>query len=231
MQNAWDFSKVPAKHLWQCWGYEFARHVPWVRELYAKAEPWRVDEGGNCWRYHRDRDQDGEHILSLCLAPGFPELPFMEAVKSARFPELRYTYGNGKPGGGMTVVRELRDGEKLGSQQRELRLKLAVNWLAPDKMIVKQLAEIVKRARPFAPIEKRGRSSQRRYESELKALGAFRLLRAGFSAGEAKAKTGLYQQEGEWSEAKRKTLRIFQEEFGIAPSKIINHSLDLGRKG
>ncbi len=213
----WDFSfsMVPTQHLWRAWSYEFGRHVGWVREAFANATYF--DSSGN-WCYLRDWDGDGEHFLNFCVPPGFPELPFSKVLKKgATFPEYFQITGP-------RSVRELRGGGKIAGHERTH--SLAIYWGRSNKTIVADFAKLLKEIRPVAAIEKRGRAEDKRFEADLRALGAFRLLRAGLTARQAtaltrKVKGALYQDDPEWTVARKRALKVFRNEFGILPADIL----------
>jgi hypothetical protein len=197
----WDFSSVKEEHKRWAFSYEFGREIQWVRELYRNAT--RFDEAGN-WFYVHTSGNDDES-LSFCIPPGFPELPFSEAVKTARF--RKYATFD------FSAADELREGGRLHAHEQSLTL--AINWHKPNKLILEDIQRILKRKRPFAPHR---RLDARRYEGDLNSLAALRLLNSGMTAKEAAAyvKTfgrGLYKRPQEWSAAKKHALRIFQEQF------------------
>ena len=165
-REQWDFIACPPEQLWRCWSYEYARHIQGLRHAYATAPAAHFDDCGN-WHYWRDigEPETGE-FLSLSIIPGFPDVPFLEALKRARFP--RY------PNFRFPSVRLAKKRLPIdGFERTEL---LAFKFHNPDNTILSDLAELLKAIRPHPPVARRGRSERRRYEAELKALGAYRLL-------------------------------------------------------
>src|SRR4030095_7941273 len=165
-RKQWDFTTCPPEQLWRCWSYESGLEVEWVKLAYASGAEAGFDDCGNwhCWR-DIGEPETGE-FLSLSIIPGFADVPFLEALKRARFP--RYP---------LFRLRSVRLAKKLlpkdGFERREL---LAFKWHNPDNVILSDLADLLKAIRPYPPVARRGRSERRRYEADLKALGAYRLL-------------------------------------------------------
>jgi hypothetical protein len=210
----WDFSGCPPEHLWRCFSYEYARRVPAIIAKYEAAKASRIefDECGN-WNHVLQSD-DGEVVVGFCIPAGFPDVPFLEALAKARFPDYsRFRFA---------AIRELRKADSLRDHERQLTLALAINWRQPDKLIARDIGRLLKKKRPFAADDKRGRSERRKYEADLKALGAYRLLSSGLSAAKAitysrriKGKS-LYVRESEWYTARQRALGVFERDFGVS---------------
>ena len=84
---AWDFSRCPPKHLWRCFSYEYARHIPAIIAQYEAAKASRIgfDDCGN-WNHVR-QDDEGENVVAFCIPAGFPDVPFLEPLPTASFPD------------------------------------------------------------------------------------------------------------------------------------------------
>ena len=95
---------------------------------------------------------------------------------------------------------------------------LKLNWDASDKTLLSDFAKWLKKARPQPARERRGKSAPRQELAELKALGAYRLLRI-FTAEEALEYSkqflprGLYAKIPDWYEAKSRVLRVLKSRF------------------
>lgn len=211
----WDFSSIPQEHLWRAWSYEFGRHCPWVLERFQPAGC--LDECGN-WLYQYDRDGDGEHVIQFCFPKGFPDEAFSEALKKANFPNYPHIR--------VPSVRQMHGGGKADGHER--KLTLAIKLWRPKKTIKADFAELLEDICSVDTIERRGHSEDKRFGADLKALGAFRLLRAGLTRGQAIDLTrgkgnrdGLFRDKAEWSVAKRRALAVFKNDFGIPAEAII----------
>lgn len=119
--------------------------------------------------------------------------------------------------------------KRQGNQQREHGL-IAVNWNYTDEQLKTKFEQWLKEKRQSRkPVEsRRGRNKKRQH---LKALGAARLLAAGFTAKEAVLHTekflkdkdgdpvGLYKRERSWSMAKRKVSQVIERLFPVVSPK------------
>jgi hypothetical protein len=108
---------------------------------------------------------------------------------------------------------------KDGFERREL---LAFKWHNPDNVILSDLADLLKAIRPYPPVARRGRSERRRYEADLKALGAYRLLECMSASAAIKysrkvAGVPLYSTESDWFTAKKRAAKIIEQIESLAP--------------
>ena len=176
---AWDFSRCPPEHLWRCHSYEYARHIPAIIAKYEAAKASRIGFDECCnWNYVR-QDDDGENVVGFCIPAGFPDVPFLEALPTASFPDY--------PRFRVPSIRAVRDGDRLAKSEQAHTV--AIKWHYPDEAILRDFANVLKKIRPSPPFNRRGRSERRRYEAELKALGAYRLLEKGMTSTSAIAYT------------------------------------------
>jgi hypothetical protein len=211
-RKQWDFTTCPPEQLWRCWSYEFGREVEWVKRAYASGAEAGFDDCGNwhCWRNIGELET-GE-FLSLSIIPGFPDVPFLEALKRARFEEyLDFR------------LRSVRLAKKRlpkdGFERTEL---LAFNWHNPDNAILRDLTDLLEEIRPYPPFPRRGRSERRRYEADLKALGAYRLLETMSASAAIKhtrtvAGQSPYHRESDWFTAKKRAAEIIEQIKSLAP--------------
>jgi len=209
-REQWDFVACPPEQLWRCWGYEYGRHIDWIKHAYATAAEGGFDDCGNwhCWR-DIGEPENGEG-LSLSIIPGFPDVPFLEALERARFeryPDFRFR----------SVRLAKKRLPKDGFERTEL---LAFNFHNPDNAILRDMADLLKKIRPYPPVARRGRSERRRYEADLKALGAYRLLET-MSASAAIKHTrnwqSPYRSESDWFTAKKRAAEIIEQIKSLAP--------------
>ena len=208
----WDFSGCPPEQLWRCWSYEYGRHVQWLKDAH-KAGAGPFDEHGNWYRSREigEPDEDDYEQISFCILPGFPDMPFLEALSKARFPEYPKT--------GTESVRAV-SGTSRPSSIEQLH-RVAIKWHESDEKILRDFIPVLKKMRPSPPFNRRGGSERRRYEADLKALGAYRLLTSGMTARRAIEYTGqkLYKQESEWFTAKRRAASIIKKITTLAPMR------------
>ncbi len=204
-RGEWDFSGCPPEQLWRCWSYEYGREVDWVRHAYATRTAGTFDACGNwhCWRDIGDPETAVE-FLNLSIIPGFPDVPFLQSLKTARFAEPTAVSRS-------SSIRHLT--ALLRRTGFEQAYAFAIKWHESDKTILRDFAAVLKKIRPYDPFKRRGRSERRRHEADLKALGAYRLLLSGMTAAKARAYTSgfrrlLYNQESEWFIAKRRAAKI-----------------------
>ena len=230
-QEEWDFSTCPKGCELDCWLYEYARESPSViREFrqcveYPLPNPLKKTEDGRDARFDKDGywlhridiyDCEGnfQDQLYLELAPGFPEKPYLKTKVKP-------------PTAGHAQLADLfppsiRDADNCGDAKPQFAAhyfaNIFIKWETPDKKLLKDFAKWLKNHRPFPARSRRGKSSARTNMSELKALGAYRLLKT-MTAPEAMAHTekfiqgGLYAQAPDWYEARRNAKKILQYWF------------------
>ncbi len=218
-REQWDFSRCPDDKIGMCHGYEYSRESPEVIAAYYrdKKRNRNFDKFGN-WRtifYSKSFDGDAPtSLVEMTLIPrGFPEMPFLllhprYKKPSEKLSDLMPAVEDGGP-------RDLALARKM---KFPFCAALKLNWDASNKTLIKDFAKWLKKKRPHPARERRGESAARRELAELKALGAYRLLR-NFTAEEALEYTrqflprGLYAKIPDWYEAKSRALKILKSRF------------------
>jgi hypothetical protein len=227
-REEWDFDTDTCSddRLFCCWCYEFAREAPWLVAEYRKAQQApdkkdHFDETGH-WQktielLDRDGDFSGEEI-GLEIAPGFPDTPYLKAgaplcssmTYFPGFPDLPAVLVKDTPfNEGMTVLRA-----------RGKTFHLWVNRGASRTEIVKDFKKWVFEFWPEPSSSRRGQSLPKRFRADLKALGAYRLLRQFGGAVKAHAYTrkqgkphGLFAKLNDYHRARKRAARILKMIF------------------
>ena len=178
----WDFSGCPKDEIFDCWVYEFARE------------------------YFRRHKTIPEACRMFFPVPyGFPGTPYLctsrvkpseEDVKFVsewldKHPEVR-------PDAPLSEV--------VGEDQPDLRLK--IDWRFSDTVLLRWMKRILNEKRPSSPVQRKGRQEFGVLETDLKCLGAFRLLKIEkLSISQATDYTqselgdALYSEQADWTRA------------------------------
>jgi hypothetical protein len=222
-REEWDFAGCPRGREESCWEYEYGRECPRIVETFREDAAGRrrgFDQDGYWFYEHQVFDSQGEYEDSVVLLvpPGFPTVPYLMTKRprvrseaklsatSSRFlhpPKVRDVEGDAKPS---------------FRPPPDYVAKLYVDWNAPDKELLRDFRLWLSEHRPRKARSRRGKSVARQYMADLKALGAYRLLRV-MSAEEALAHTrkflphGLYAQVPDWYEAKRRARSVLRNRF------------------
>ena len=181
-EEDWDFSGCTKDEIFDCWVYEFAREY---------------------FRRHKT-------VLEAChmffpVSDGFPGTPYLctsrvnpseEDVKLVsewldKHPEVR-------PKPPLSEVRE--------EDHPDFRLK--IDWRFSDTVLLRWMKRILNEKRPSPPVQRKGRQEFGVLETDLKCLGAFRLLKIGkLSISQATDYTqselgdALYSEQADWTRA------------------------------
>jgi hypothetical protein len=170
-QENWDFSGCPKGREYDCWCYEFAREVPDIVAAFyeEKEKPQAFDSHGNWYYEHawwRDSEEE-ESCRPVHVPPGFPDVPFLRTKPMIREPEAIFRF--------LAVVRSAKEGEKpWGSEQLA---RLILNWTVADTELVKAFRQWLRENRRQKALTCRGYSWARKCLADLRALGAWRLLK------------------------------------------------------
>jgi hypothetical protein len=218
------FESCPEGREQYCWGYEYAREsdviVADYRDSMKHGTPGEFDEHGNSWRTITILDADGEleEQIGIELPPGFPEEPYL---RTAHVPwKLK-----GEP---LLDLEELIGWSVMDAEQvkhyrpppaQRYFAHLYIQWEAADKTLVKDFRRWLKAQRPFPAKTRRGKSAVREFMSDLKALGAYRLMRV-MSVAEAirhtaKLRRGnpLFLKGPDWYKARRRAKAVIERYF------------------
>ena len=178
----WDFSGCPEDEIFDCWVYEFAREY-----------------------FRRHKTVPEAYHMFFPVSADFPNTPYLctsrvnpseEDVKLVsewldKHPEVRP-----------------EPPVSIGSGKADHNLRLKIDWRYSDTRLIPWIRKILKEERPHGPVQRKGRPEFGVLETDLKCLGAFRLLKiAGLKAMEAAEYTRnvleeeLYVESTNWSEA------------------------------
>jgi hypothetical protein len=244
-REEWDFSRCLEGRELLCLGYEYARESEWVIGLFRKAQEDDLDEFGvwnhlvevefpetmsddEFWKFLDEvglaekYDWDFPPAIELSLLPGFPDTPFLKCEFDFK--------GWARSNAGYW---DDQIGEELGSgalevvPRREAKKGLDANchcfridWSSSDRVILNDFREWLRKCRPEAAFDRRGQSPERGAAADLKALGAYRLLKH-FTAEQALAYTqrfmpnGLYVKIPDWYAARRRARQILRAFFKV----------------
>jgi hypothetical protein len=223
-QEEWDFSdRFTGRHLWACWIYEFTRE-------YVKGdlpEPSRALV--HLPKPLREKAEDLKWLVNTPFQIALKELtesPFESEVSETLKDWLKINTGPvrlavGDPEDGemaYIVGPGMEDGipEIVGGDSEENVTRLVIDWNKKDTELCKGFKNLIGGLRPREPKETRGRSWARRTGDDLIALGAYRLLKANFTAFGAIEHTeeikgdrnSPYAHSAEWSKAKKRALSV-----------------------
>jgi hypothetical protein len=156
----WWFGNCPKSELFNCWDYEYLRDCP---SIVVKVLNWRKENG--CRKKFLDawRDQ-----LFVCVIPEWPWVPYLQID-----PQRREWYRNFR---GTLMANAIR-AHRTNREPAEQNAIFLFRWQDSDTGIVRQLKQLLKEQRPRGVTidESRGRSLDRTFSADLKALGAWRL--------------------------------------------------------
>ena len=169
-EEEWDFQECPKYEIWDCWLFEYSREF--VRQ-------------GNVL----------PNVLLDFFTPDkqFPETPYLKIAPKSRL-------HGGKP----NTLPASKDEEKLGKwlavwgdynpihaikedPNWDDIWTIRIDWTLPPKKLTEDFRQFILNVRPKdrKAVENRGINPRGARKSELKKLGAYRLLEAGFSPVQA----------------------------------------------
>ena len=208
----WDFSGCPEGRELDCWAYELTREMEWAVNAYAAAR--REAESGAPGKCGFDAEGVW-HVLGkgprctweVGLQPGFPETPYLRTDMRVSVVQRRpHIYEIWNPPFGEHGELKAIFGKRVAGFKLKWE-RVSVNWDFSDKRIRRDFDAWLERNRPRKARLGSGRSKAREKMKELKALGAYRLMKT-MTAGEALAWTkrcmpyGLYAKIPDWYEAR-----------------------------
>jgi hypothetical protein len=223
----WDFHACPDDRAYLCFTYEYARQIPQIVERFRydqKHDPAQFDELGT-WHYVVASEGDnisGMHIEAVDAPVGFPETPYLLAKHLVSIESYSPFLIGREPVRHVIVKKdggyEADDWYSPDALLPEQVSHLQIDWHSTDHAILKSMAKLLKKMRGGRkPVERRGTNEVARCHADLKALGAWRLIEHFGSAVAAQAYTaklglgggwGLYANQAEWSEAKKRVRAI-----------------------
>jgi hypothetical protein len=184
----WCFDDCPRDELFDCWLYEFARELGWLREFVAIQKAKKLEELAHEAAFY-----------SFLLFPQWPSEPYLSVSEEERHSCMALVRPKTEQEilANSLVPRQLPKGtrkalaDSLRASGRprihskdslvELAL-LRIHWSRPDSVLIDAFKAYIKQFRPldpYSPIRHTGRKepdSKRRMQ--LRQLGMFRLIRA-----------------------------------------------------
>ena len=188
----WWFGDCAADELYDCWRYEFARELPWVRQLVAKQrakqKAKQLEEFAQATGY------------SFLLFPRWPAQPYLSVEAQERVRYLRSMRPTLKEAESQAFWPSWQNGfpKQLASLfQKALeqtgrpvikspsgRLELAlfyIDWGIPDRFLLQFFKSYLELNRPpeIRPVQYRAKNMpDTKRKQQLRDLGMYRLLRA-----------------------------------------------------
>lgn len=222
-REEWDFLSCPEGLEGACWEYEYGRECPRIVAAFQEDASRRrrgFDDDGYWFYDHQMLDANGEleDSVILLVPPGFPDVPFLKTERrrqraAAKVPTKWNSFLN------PAKVRDVDgDPKRTFRPPPDYIAKLYVEWDATDRELLGDFRLWLKQHRPRKAKSRRGKSAARQRMADLKALGAYRLLRV-MSAEEALAYTsqflphGLYSKIPDWYEARARAKRVLRNSF------------------
>jgi len=217
----WDFTSCPGQELTELHEYEFRRESP---RIHGVILAWRDQTGVNTfdeflWKCRHTLTQiapEPGHLYAFCPEwPAFPYLDIPQTERSRRFNLLFDDNAELKTLAVQLKVQPALPG-KLSPQAlnliRDLRGEKSienVHWQIDYHFSDRELHRRVDaHLKLHRSCKAKINVSNRRLRADLKALAAFRLLRA--YNGDWKAARELFAEQTEWSRAQRRAERIIQ---------------------
>ncbi len=178
----WDFSGCPKEEIFDCWVYEFAREY---------------------FRRHKEVPEACHFFFPI--PNGFPHIPYLcnsRVNPTENDVNLVNEWLDQKPDIQLkSPLSEVRE-----EDQPDIRLK--IDWRFSNTVLLRCMKRILNEKRPSSPVQRKGRQEDGVLETDLKCLGAFRLVKiAGLKTLEAAKYTQkilgeeLYVESTNWSEA------------------------------
>ncbi len=178
----WDFSGCPKDEIFDCWVYEFAR------EYFRRHKT--IPEACRMFFPLPDRFPNTPYLCTSRVNPSEEDVKLVSEWLDKN-PDVRP-----KPP------------VSIGSGKADHNLRLKIDWRYSDTQLIPWIRKILKEERPFDPVQRKGRQEFGVLETDLKCLGAFRLVKiAGLKTLEAAEYTmkvlgeELYVESTNWSEA------------------------------
>jgi hypothetical protein len=226
----WCFDDCPSDELFDCWRYEFARELGWLREFVATQKAKKLEELAHDATFY-----------SFLLFPKWPSEPYLSAseeerhncIARARLQTEQEIRANSlvprqlPKGTGKALADSLRDlgRPRIHSQNSLMELALlGIHWAKPDSVLIEAFESYIKEFRPlepYSPIRFTGRREpdfMRRMQ--LRRLGMFRLIRANHDNCHATHKAfchefgkdgGPLKKADVWYRARDKTEALIKE--------------------
>jgi hypothetical protein len=210
-EREWNFADCPPDEIYDCWLYEFAREIDWLRNIVElRRMPITLGNGkqvqvDTLTAFARNT------FYSFLLRPDWPARPYLSASPEERHKWIRWTrleteqeihaqflIPNIVP---KTVHEQLADSlQNLGRariRSEDNRLELAllrIDWAMPDSLLVRAFESYLREFRPMNPDFPTPHTGKRDPDStrlrQLEKLGRFRVLRANGQSLQRARETG-----------------------------------------
>jgi hypothetical protein len=220
-QEEWDFSgEFTGRELWACWHFEFTReYIKAGNPLTSKAivmlpKPLREKAKNPKWlvktpfqvalkklpknTFGSKLDEKMETDLAACIYGPAVRLPLEKPEEG----EPRYIVGTDE-------IIPL----SVGVDPKENITRIVIDWNYSNTRIVENFKKFIEKMRPHKALLRYGNDPKRRIRNDLKALGACRLLGAGFTAKDALKHTKNhnaqpFDRDTQWYRAKKRARKV-----------------------
>ena len=214
-REEWDMvSLCPLNQLRRCWYYEFTREF--VRQGNSVPQSAHVILTREFAELLKDAKWLEEHSFLLTVY----KRPKLKTAKHLQPPQgvlkwlTRYSPTN--------PVRL-----RLDEPPKDVT-PLVIDWDESNSELTKSFRNLIEEIRPRQPDRVRGENLPEKYKADLKALGVFRLLAAGYTcfkaieytasernkAGETEDSKPLFMQKTEWTNAKKRAELVIENWSG-----------------
>jgi hypothetical protein len=213
----WDFSTCSNWELEECWHYEHQRESPLARQVILN---WRIALKTSTF----DELLRSAHSMLMppvrgrfyALCPEWPNYPYLSISLAERkrrfrqlFPDPRNSLAaelepTAAPPGGLSLGALNFILAMSGRDPTQEDVTFRINWQMPDK-------EIMHRVKAWLKVHRRIRASmnvsKRFLRADLKALSAFRILRAN---EDASRRHEIFSEQSEWIKARKRAQKNIQ---------------------
>jgi hypothetical protein len=218
-----DFTECPRRQLTELHKYEVGRESPRLQRIILA---WRDQTGVNTfnellWKCRHTLTQiapEPGHLYAFC--PEWPRLPYLDIPQAERQRRFEELFGDKTELKALATQLEIRPplpGElspealsfitELLGGNIHIR-KMRINWGSSDRELRRQFDAYLKFHRPRKP---KNNVSERSLRAELKALGAYRLLKAyGGISNYSNIVPQIFIFQSEWIKAQRRIERIIK---------------------
>jgi hypothetical protein len=221
----WNFADCPPDEIYDCWLYEFAREIGWLKGIVELRRKPTTLRNGQEVQVDTLTPFARETFYSFLLRPDWPAQPYLSASPEERHKWIRWTrlqteqeidaqflIPNLVP---KTVHEQLADSlENLGRARirtEDNRLELAllrIDWAMPDSLLARAFESYLREFRPINPDFPIHHTGKRDPDStrlrQLEKLGRFRVLRANGQSIKRAMETGyLAGSHDSWYRARR----------------------------
>jgi len=218
-EREWNFADCPPDEIYDCWLYEFAREVGWLKAAVARRKGPITTKYGATVQVDTLPGLARETFYTFLLMPQWPEKPYLSVSMAER--DRAHLRTKGRPSEFHQDIRadslvpvEVPKGIEAdlaaclqnagGASLRRPRIRsksnrmelalLQIDWALPDSVLKAAFEAYIKKFRPLCPnsvIRRTGKSDPDSMRlRQLEQLGRFRLLRANGQNVERARKTG-----------------------------------------